>query len=128
MSTTDGSLRALNVDIVVHESDGNTAYFEELLADEFAMRRADLTTFVDRETFIAGVAESPARINEDLDTVLQTDTVAVVRCTVATTKDGRPGRFNNVRLFVRAAEQDTWKLLAWANGTVSPPPRAHNGS
>jgi len=101
MSTTDDSLRALNVDIVAHESDGNTACFEELLADEFAMRRADLTTFVDRETFIAGVAESPARINEDLDIVLQTDTVAVVRCTVATTKDGRP-RAVQQRTAVRA--------------------------
>jgi hypothetical protein len=35
------------------------------LADEFAMRRADLTTFVDRETFIAGVAKNPDRTNQD---------------------------------------------------------------
>ena len=118
MSTADDSLRALNEDIVAQESAGNTDYFEQLLADEFAMRRADLTTFVDRGTFIAGVAESPARINEDLDIVLQTSTIAVVRCTVTTTKDGLPGRFNNVRLFVRADEQRSWRLLAWVNETV----------
>ena len=115
MSTAEDSLRALNEDIVAQESAGNTDYFEQLLADEFAMRRADLTTFVDRETFIAGVAESPARSNEDLDVVLQTSTLAVVRCTVATTKAGVPGLFNNVRLFVRADEQDRWRLLAWVN-------------
>ena len=115
MSTADDDLRTLNVDIVAHESAGNTAYFEELLAEEFAMRRADLTTFVDRETFIAGVEKSPARVNEDLDIVLAADTFAVVRCTVATSKDGRPGRFNNVRVFVRADEHDGWKLLAWVN-------------
>jgi Domain of unknown function (DUF4440) len=118
MSTADDALRALNEDLVAQESAGNRDYFAQLLADEFAMRRADLTTFVDRETFIAGVAESPARINEDFDIVLRTSTLAVVRCTVATTKDGLPGRFNNVRLFVRPDEEDTWRLLAWVNETA----------
>ena len=47
--------------------------------------------------------------------MLQTSTLAVVRCTVAMTKAGVPGRFNNVRLFVRADEQDGWRLLAWVN-------------
>jgi hypothetical protein len=120
MGTADETLRALNLDIVFQESAGNTQYFERLLADEFAMRRADLTTFVDRGSFIAHVASSPGRITEDLDIILQTSTVAVVRCTITTTKDGVPGRFDNVRLFVRASERDPWKLLAWANETVEP--------
>ena len=115
MSTADDTLRALNLELVAQESAGNTDYFESLLADEFAMRRADLSTFIDRPTFIAGVAKSQERTNEDFEIVLRTATVAVVRCTVITVKNGRPGRFNNVRLFVRPTEKDPWKMLAWAN-------------
>jgi hypothetical protein len=120
MGTAHDILRALNLDIMIQESAGNTQYFEGLLADEFAMRRGDLTTFVDRGSFIAHVAASPNRITEDLDIVLQTSTVAVVRCTIAMTKDGIPGRYDNVRLFTRASERDPWKLLAWVNETIEP--------
>jgi hypothetical protein len=55
------------LDVLAQDSAGNSDYFEKLLADEFATRHADLTTFVARGAFIAGVAKSPDRTNEDLD-------------------------------------------------------------
>jgi hypothetical protein len=118
MRTADDSLRALNLDMMTQESAGNTAYFEQLLADEFAMRRADLTTFVDRETFIAGVAKSSDRSTEDFDVLLHTSTVAVVRCTVDMVKDGVPSTFTNVRTLVRSSALHSWELLAWVNEPV----------
>jgi NAD(P)-dependent dehydrogenase (short-subunit alcohol dehydrogenase family) len=49
------------LDVLAQDSAGNSDYFEKLLADEFATRHADLTTFVARGAFIAGVAKSPDR-------------------------------------------------------------------
>jgi hypothetical protein len=115
MSQKDVALAELNLDIVAQESAGDVLYFERLLADEFAMRRADLATFMGRAAFIAGVAESPARSTEDFEVILEARTVAVTRCTVAKATGGGLSRSSDVRLFVRGSEREPWRILAWAN-------------
>ena len=113
--TASENLHALNLRMMTQESAGNVEYFEELLAPVFAMRRGDLSTILDRPTFLAGVVESPPRATEDFEILLETPSLAIVRSTVAQVRDNEPGRFTNIRVFVRPSSMDEWKLLSWIN-------------
>ena len=113
--TAGDPLLALNLEMMEQESAGNRDYFDALLAPEFAMRRGDLRTVVGRDAFLCGVSESARRDTEDLEVVLSTDTLAVIRSTVAMMKDGAERRVVNVRGFVRSSVDDPWQLLAWIN-------------
>jgi hypothetical protein len=109
------ALRALNVEIGRAETRGDAAFFEELLAPAFAMRRADGKRLDDRVAFLAGVAESAER-RTDVDSISFVGQCrAVVDCVVAMETTEGERRFHNVRLFVRESPQAPWKLLAWAN-------------
>jgi hypothetical protein len=109
----DAGLTALNVAIGEAESRGDKAFFEELLAPAFAMRRAR-GSIDDRDAFLGGVKESAQRTTDVESVTLFAENRALVVCTV--TMDGE--RFGNVRLFTREAADRPWQLLAWANEPV----------
>ena len=103
-------LTALNIEIGVREADGDCAFFETLLTESFAMRRAG-GAVVSRETFLSAVKKSDERLTV-IDAVRMLGPCrAVVECTV--TMGGQA--YANLRLFVRGASGQPWQLLAWAN-------------
>lgn len=115
MPSDRDQLARLNAEIGAAETRGDAAFFEELLAPAFAMRRADGKRIDDRERFIAAVAKSAER-RTDLHSIafFETDR-AVVACTVTMATPEGDRRFHNLRLFVRQGPSSPWKLLAWAN-------------
>jgi hypothetical protein len=103
-------LTALNIEIGLREAEGDRAYFDSLLTEAFAMRRAG-GAVVSREAFLSAV-----KVSDQRPTVINTVRVlgpcrAVVECTVTTGGVA----YANVRLFVRADTGQPWQLLAWAN-------------
>jgi hypothetical protein len=114
-------LRELNIEIARAETRGDAAFFEELLAPAFAMRRADGKRLDDRAAFLAGVAESAERRTQVDSISFLGDCRALVECVVALDTPEGERRFHNVRVFVRESPQSPWKLLAWANEPSAPP-------
>jgi hypothetical protein len=108
-------LRTLNIEIGNAEGRGDTAFFEDLLAPVFAMRRADGKRMDDRGQFIAAVAESAERATEVESITFFEANRALVVCILAMETAEGTRRFHNVRLFTRQAADTPWKLLAWAN-------------
>jgi hypothetical protein len=108
-------LRSLNVEIGNAETRGDSAFFDDLLAPVFAMRRADGKRMDDRGQFIAAVAESAERATEVESITFFEANRALVICIVAMETPEGLRRFHNVRLFTRQAADTPWKLLAWAN-------------
>ncbi len=106
-------LSDLNLLIARMETSGNVGFFKKLLAPEFAMRRANTEVYVGREDFLEAVESSFERHTNDIHVILETDTIAVVRCTVTRLPDR--SAFDNTRIFVRPARTLEWMLLAWAN-------------
>jgi hypothetical protein len=109
----------LNVEMGDAEARGDTAFFENLLAPAFAMRRAAGGRIDDRERFIGAVAPSADRATDVHSVAFFEKDRAVVTCTVTMTSAGATERFDNLRLFVREGPRGGWKLLAWANERVS---------
>jgi hypothetical protein len=108
-------MRTLNIEIGKAEARGDTAFFEDLLAPVFAMRRADGKHMDDRGRFIAALAESGERATEvDSITFFEANRALVV-CIVAMETAEGTRRFHNVRLFTRQEAGTPWELLAWAN-------------
>jgi hypothetical protein len=103
-------MHTLNMCIGQAESNGDRAFFEDLLAPAFAMRRAN-GTVENRGSFLEGVRSSSGRATEVTSISLLRADRAVVTCVVA--QNGR--RYDNFRLFVRESGSPSWKLLAWAN-------------
>jgi hypothetical protein len=120
MGTEDGTLRALNLNIVNQESAGQHAVLRKTSCRRLRQATCRFHYFRGSRVVHRGRRGDPHRITEHLDIVLQTSALPVVRCTVAMPKHGVRGRRDNVRLFVRAGERDPWKLLAWVNETVEP--------
>jgi hypothetical protein len=108
-------LRTLNIEIGNAEARADTAFFEDLLAPVFAMRRADGERMEDRGQFMAAVAESAERATEVESITFFEANRALVICIVAMETPEGPRRFHNVRLFTRRAADTPWMLLAWAN-------------
>ena len=129
MSTADDNLRALNVDIVAHESAGNISLFRRAAGRR--IRHAPCgSDHLRRSTRHSSQALRRARpASTRISISCLPDTLAVVRCTVATSKDGRPGRFNNragVRAGRRARQLETARLgqrspVCSLNPTVTQP-------
>lgn len=113
MKSNLDALSKLNMDIAQAESDGNRAFFEHLLTQDFAMRRADGTAET-RGSFLSKVRGSPPRATHILSISLLGNTVATVVCVVEQT--GK--RYSNFRLFVGNAAGQDWKLLTWANEPI----------
>ena len=112
-------LRALNIEISNAESRGDSAFFVDLLAPVFAIRRKDGTSFDDRDEFIAGVAKSAERATEVHSVTFFGVNRALVECVVAMETSEGTKRFHNLRLFTRQTAAATWMLLAWANEPIS---------
>ena len=119
MHSDHEQLQKLNVEIGSAEARGDKAFFEELLAPVFAMRRAGGNRMDDREQFIEAVAESAERVTEVESITLFESDRALVTCVVAMETAEGPKRFHNVRLFTRQAADAPWTLLAWANEPAS---------
>jgi hypothetical protein len=102
----DDALVQLNNDIAARETAGDRAWFENLLAPQFAMRRTNFA-HTTRAEFLARVEASAERY---------IDLTAVVTCIVSMRQDDDTwAAFRNVRLFTRDAPDHAWQLLAWAN-------------
>lgn len=112
-------LEQLNQRVGVEESQGDDAsreWLNSILAPQFAFRRADGSTFDNREAFLAKIKPSGPRETEVVSIDLHGDR-AIVACIVTMTfPAGQEKRFHNLRLFVRHEKQ--WKLLGWANEPV----------
>ena len=106
-------LAHLNARIGKAESEGDTRFFEDLLASAFAFRRAN-GVIADRAAFLGAVKKSPERDTQIDSITLFGSHRALVTCVVRMTVDGERRAFHNVRLFV-SDESGDWKLLAWAN-------------
>lgn len=105
-------LKQLNIEIGDLESSGDKKAYErlaaEILAPELAFRRADGTTFDNRQEFLDKLKPSAKRETEVESIHLYGDR-AVVTCIV--TMESK--RYHNIRLFIR--HEKNWKLLGWAN-------------
>lgn len=123
MPTTDppNGLSELSSLIARKETTGDVGFFCDLLAPEFAMRRAKLETYVGRDGFLEALESSFERRTCDVRVLLETETIAVTRCTVVRVPDDL--HFDNVRIFVRPSAAVQWKLLAWANELLSSDPK-----
>jgi hypothetical protein len=106
-------LAALNVDIATAETEGDAAFFEKLLAPQFAMRRAN-GAIIGRADFVAAVTKSQRRATA-VESITFLGNRALVQCIVSMGPTGDRNDFNNLRLFVREAPDHAWMLLAWAN-------------
>jgi hypothetical protein len=105
----------LNGEIAERETAGDTAWFDQLLAPQFAMRRANFA-HMGRAEFLAAVARSALRSTEDVIVAHHTDRTAAVTCTVHMQQaDGTWATYRNVRLFTRGSSTHDWHMLAWAN-------------
>src|SRR5262245_11243209 len=114
MGTVD-ELVELNYELASRETSGDRAWFDRLLAPEFAMRRAS-GAHVGRAAFLAAVAPSADRTTTELDVVHHTDRTAVVVCVVSMRQaDGSSQDFRNCRLFGRPDAAASWQLLGWVN-------------
>jgi hypothetical protein len=100
-------LEALQLEIGRRESAGDRQGLERTIAPSLAFRRAD-GTVIDREQFLAAVAQGPPRHTE-VTSVAVHGNRAVVECIVAF----KGKKYHNLRLFIR--EGTDWKLLGWAN-------------
>jgi hypothetical protein len=117
MDTVD-ELVELNNEMASRETAGDGAWFDRLLAPEFAMRRAS-GVYAGRAAFLAAVAPSAERTTSDVDVVHHTDRTAVVVCVVSMRQsDGSVQDFRNCRLFGRPDAAASWQLLGWANEPV----------
>ena len=117
MSTVD-ELVELNHEMASRETAGDRAWFDRLLAPEFAMRRAS-GAYVGRAAFLAAVAPSAERTTSELDVVHHTDRIAAVVCVVSMRQADRSSQdYRNSRLFGRLDGTASWQLLAWANEPV----------
>lgn len=107
------NLVEMNVLIGTKEDAADWRFFSELLADAFAMRRADGTT-VTRETFLGDIKPAGADSHRSTDVTsveLLGQNRAAVKCLVE-----RGGKlYDNHRIFIRSSPDSSWKLLAWAN-------------
>jgi hypothetical protein len=111
----EDALVQLNNDIATRETAGDRAWFVNLLAPQFAMRRANFA-HTTRAEFLARVEASAERSTDDIAVAHHTELTAVVTCTVSMRQDDDTwAAFRNVRLFTRDAPDHTWQLLAWAN-------------
>jgi hypothetical protein len=111
----ENELRTLNVEMAREETNGNTAYFEELLAPTFAFQEPH-GDFVDRETFLGGLkAGGPQRECDpySINVTRLGEKRALVTCIVRQKMDVGWTEFDDARLFVLAGE--CWRLLAWAS-------------
>ena len=115
MHSDHEELRALNVEIGNAEARGDTAFFEDLLAPAFAMRRADGKRIDDRTRFVSAVTKSAERSTEVHSITFFESNRALVVCTVALEDAQGTKHFHNLRLFIRESSDSPWKLLAWAN-------------
>ena len=112
-------LTELNREIAVRETVGDEYWFDDvLLADDFVMRPADLTS-CDRAQFLARVGASAKRRTENIVVAYRTDHTAIVTCTVRMVLDDGWAACRNARLFVRNRPDLPWRLLAWANDPPS---------
>lgn len=117
MGAEDDELKALNRQIADRENARDGAWFDRLLAPEFAMRRAS-RVHVDRSAFLGALTTTPAgERNTDEPTVLhRSETSAFVVCTVSMKQsDGTAQDFRNYRLFSRPDPGSAWQLLGWVN-------------
>jgi hypothetical protein len=114
----EAGLRKINVEMAAHETNGDRAYFDELLAPAFGLRRAS-GAFEDRQIFLAGLRRGSPRECDPGSVSVTTlnDERAFVTCLV--TMQGKV--YSNARLFVLDATR-SWRLLAWANEQAKPTP------
>jgi hypothetical protein len=113
------ALKNLNLKIADKENDGDLEWLTDVIAPEFAFRRAD-AKFACGAEFLKGV-KNPKYTNRVTDPESTEIEVygnrAVVSCIV--TMDNL--KYHNVRLFVRVEVEKggqkvwEWKLLGWAN-------------
>ncbi len=112
-------LKDLNLQIASKENDGDLEWLTDVIAPEFAFRRAN-ATFAGRTEFLKGVM-NPKRTNRVTDPtsieIKMHGNRAVVSCIVVMGEQ----RYHNLRLFVRVEVEKggqkiwEWKLLGWAN-------------
>lgn len=94
-------------------------FFSSLLSDQLVFRRAN-GKVVDKETFLKDL-ENPnpftSRRTEDID-ISSLDDHALVSLVIRTmTKEGKQGRYRNVRLFSKQGTD--WKLDFWYNFEIT---------
>jgi hypothetical protein len=114
-NTMEDELKRLNVQMALEETDGNKAFFDDLLAPKFAFRRVS-GAFDDREGFLAGLYAGSAERQCDPKSIKITPlgkTSAFVICIVRMKIENKWKEFHNARLFVLDSKR--WRLLAWAN-------------
>jgi hypothetical protein len=117
----EDALVKLNHDIAAQETAGERKWFEDLLAPQFAMRRASLE-YATGEEFLAKVAASAERRTDNIVIAHSTGRTSVVTCTVQMRQaDKTWAAYNNVRLFTRDSPDQPWQLLAWANESAGNP-------
>jgi hypothetical protein len=112
------ALLRLNDKILHAENDGSSgaaqAFFDSMLAPHFAFRRGN-GEVVGRSEFLEQLQSGGDRVCVESYVVTPLgQSCALVTCTIRLTMENRPREFDNVRLFVRGAN-DAWLLLAWAN-------------
>jgi hypothetical protein len=117
MTVSHDDLVALNKEIASRETAGDKAWFDRLLAPEFAMRRAS-GVHVTRAVFLSAVEPSAPRETSDVNVTHESDHLAMVECMVSMRDGDSERRFQNCRLFTRVDRNRNWQLLAWANAPV----------
>ncbi len=112
-------LEQLNIEVGIKESigdDESRKRLMEILAPQFAFRRADGITFDDRDEFLQKIRRSDPRETKLVSIDLYGKDRAVVTCIVTLKSKDGDKKYHNLRLFVRHEER--WKLLGWANEPI----------
>jgi hypothetical protein len=111
-------LADLNIEIARREAQTDVAWFGDLLAPAFVMRRANPDRdSVGREAFLEALSHaSPKKRETRIESVVFVgEERAIVTCIV--TMDGQ--LYHNLRLFVSnlldGGEHGPWQLMAWVN-------------
>lgn len=113
------ALKDLNLKIADKENEGDLEWLTDIIASEFASRRAN-TALAGGAEFLKGV-KNPKRTNRVTDpksiNIEVNGNRAVVSCIVSMGDQ----KYHNLRLFVRVEGEKSgqkvweWKLLGWAN-------------
>jgi alkylhydroperoxidase/carboxymuconolactone decarboxylase family protein YurZ len=118
----------LNEEIGEKEKLGDTSYFESLLGDDLVFRRAS-GAIHHKADYLKGLKTIGMNPYELLETSVvsvyvdvadgQESAVANVRVRAKRKDDEYAAVYENVRVFEKLPDRDTWRLVSWTNTKVS---------
>jgi hypothetical protein len=127
LTAVEAKLIRLNEEIGEKERFGDRSYFESLLGDNLVFRRAS-GLVQHKADYLQGLERVQTNPYELLETLVegvyvdvadgQESAVVNVRVRVKRKNDKHAAEYENMRVFEKQADTDTWHLISWTNTKV----------